>query len=157
MNGIYPYGTSKYQISIHESYQKTNKTKDTNKFYLLPFKIVAIRYNTRLTTVVQLPEIISKGLLWNPSQNGCHAIFDGIHVRKTCIFDGHLQAGEQEEDRRSQIRGVRRVIKHSYHLLSQELAHTDRTVCRGIIVEQRPFSSHVQLGLNPPDTLQQSV
>ncbi|KAJ4428786.1 hypothetical protein ANN_25779 [Periplaneta americana] len=28
-------------------------------------------------------ETISKGLLWNRSQNGCHTIFDGIHVRKT--------------------------------------------------------------------------
>ena len=44
--------------------------------------------------------------------------------------------------------------KHSYHLLSQELEHTDRTVCRGIIVEQHPFSSPVKLC---PDTLQQSV
>ena len=50
-----------------ESYQKTNKTKGTNKFSLLPFKIVAIRYNRRLTTFVQLPETISKSLLWNRS------------------------------------------------------------------------------------------
>ena len=54
-------------------------------------------------------------------------IFDGIHVCKTYTFDGHLQAGKQEEVCRSQIRRVRRVIKHSYHLLCQELAHTDRT------------------------------
>ena len=52
---------------------------------------------------------------------------------------------------------VRRIIKHSYHLLSQELAHTNRSVCRDIIVEQHPFSCHVQLWPNPPDTLHQSV
>ena len=44
---------------LGESYQE-KKTKDTNKFSLLPFKIVAIRYNTRLTTFVQLPETINK-------------------------------------------------------------------------------------------------
>ena len=64
---------------------------------------------------------------------------------------------EQEEVWRSQIRGMRRVIKHSYHLLSQELAHMDCTVCRGIIVEQHPFSSPVQLWLNPLDTLWKCV
>ena len=80
-------------------------------------------------------------------------IFDDIQVRKTCTFDDRLQAGKQEEVHRSQIRGVRRVIKHSYLLLSQELAHTDRSMCRGIIVEQQPFSSLVQLWPNPPDTL----
>ncbi|KAJ4445043.1 hypothetical protein ANN_06842 [Periplaneta americana] len=46
-----------------------------------------------------------------------------------------------EEVRRSQLRGVRSVFKNSYHLLSQELALTDRTVCRGIVMEQHPFSS----------------
>ena len=60
-------------------------------------------------------------------------------------FDGRLQAGKQEEVCRSQIRGVRRVIKHSYHLLSQEFVHMDHTVCRDIIMEQHPFSSPVQL------------
>ena len=89
-----------------ESYQKTNKTKYTNKFSLLPFKIVAICYNTRLTTFIQLPETISNGLLWNRSQNSCHMIFDGIHVRKTCTSDGCLQARKQEEVHRSQIRGM---------------------------------------------------
>ena len=44
-----------------ESYPITNKIKDTNKFSLLPFKTVAICYNTRLTTFVQLPETISNG------------------------------------------------------------------------------------------------
>ena len=48
-----------------DSYHKTNRTKDTNKFSLLPFKIVVIRYNARLTTFVQRLETISKGLLWN--------------------------------------------------------------------------------------------
>ena len=47
-------------------------------------------YNTRLTTFAQLPETISKVLLWNRSQNSCHTIFDGIHVRRTCTFDGRL-------------------------------------------------------------------
>ena len=46
-----------------KSYQKTNKTKDTNKFSLLRLKIVTILYNKRLTTFLQLPETISKGLL----------------------------------------------------------------------------------------------
>ena len=63
-------------------------------------------------------------------QNGCHITFVGIHVHKTCKFDGRLQAGKQEEVRRSQIRVTRRVIKHSYHLLSQELSHTDCIVHR---------------------------
>ena len=84
-----------------EFYQKTNKTKDINKFSLLLFKIVAIRYNTGLTMFVQLLETISKDLLWNQSQNGCHMIFDGIHVLKTCTPDGCLQAGKQEEVHRS--------------------------------------------------------
>ena len=53
--------------------------------------------------LVQLPETISKGLLWNWSQNGCHTIFDGIHVRKTCTFDSRLQARKQEGVYRSQI------------------------------------------------------
>ena len=79
-------------------------------------------------------------------------IFDDIHVRKTCTFDGHIQAGKQEV-RRSQIMRVRRVIKHSYHLLSQELAHTDRAVCRVIIVEQHPFSRPAQTLAEPPDTM----
>ena len=56
----------------------------------MSFKIVAIRYNTRLTTFVQLPETISKGLLWNRTQNGSYTMFDGIHVRKTCTFDGRF-------------------------------------------------------------------
>ena len=73
-----------------ESYQKTNKTKDTNKFSSLPFKIVAICYNTHLITFAQLPETISKSLLWNRLQNGCHMIFDGIHICKTCTFNGCL-------------------------------------------------------------------
>ena len=105
-----------------ESYHKINKTKETNKFPLLSFKIVAIRYNTRLRTFVQLPETIGKGLLWNVSQNGCHTIFDGIHVRKTCTLDSRLHAEKQEKVRRNQIRGLRRVIKHNFHLLSQEFA-----------------------------------
>ena len=58
-----------------QSYQKTSKTKDTNKFSLFPFKIVAIRYNTRLITFAQLPQTISKDLLWNRSLNDCHTIF----------------------------------------------------------------------------------
>ena len=102
---------------------------------------------------VQLPETVSKSLLWSQLQNGCHTIFDGIHDHKTCTFDGHLQAAKQEEVHRSQIRDVRRVINHSYHLLKQELAHTDLIVCSGIIMEQHPFSSPVQLWLNPPDML----
>ena len=36
------------------------------------------------------------------------------------IFDDHLKKGKQEEIQRSHIREVRRVTKHSYHLLSQE-------------------------------------
>ena len=72
--------------------------------------------------------------------------FDGIYVCKTCTLDGHPQAGKQEEVCRSQIRRVRRVIKHSYHLLSQELAHTDHIVYRSVIVEMHSFSSLVQLG-----------
>ena len=111
------------------------KTKYTNKFSLLPLKIVTIRYNTRFSMLVQLPKTVSNDLLWNRSQNGRHTVFVGIHVRKTCTFDGRLQAGKEEEVRRSQIRSVRRVIKHSYHLLRQELAYTDSTVCRDIIVE----------------------
>ena len=125
-----------------ESYQNT---KDTNKFSLLRLKIVTILYNKCLTTFLQLPETISKSLLWNQSQNGCHMIFDGIHICKMCTFSGHLQAGNQEEVHRSQIREVRRVIKHSYHLLRQELVH----MCRGIILEQHLFSSPVQLWPNP--------
>ena len=99
---MYVHGVSK---KLSESYQKTNKTKDTNKFSLLPFKIVAIRYNTRLTMFVQLPETISKGLLWNRSLNGCHTICDGIYVRKTRTFDDRLKAEKQEDARRSQTRG----------------------------------------------------
>ena len=95
--------------------------------------------------------------MWNRSQNGCHKIFGGIHVRKTCTFDGRLQARKKEEVRWSQIRRVRRMIKQSYNFLSQELAHTDRTVCRDIIVEQHPFYSPVKLCPNPLDTLYQSV
>ena len=79
----------------------------------------------------------------------CHTTFDGIHVRNTCTFDSCLQAGKQEKVRRSQIMGVRRVIKDSYHNLRQEWAHTNRTVCCGIIVEQHPFSSPVQLWAEP--------
>ena len=67
MTGVGGSVTNTLQAYIHgvskkfgESYQKTNKTKDTNKFSLLPFKTVAIRYNTRLTTFVQFPETISK-------------------------------------------------------------------------------------------------
>ena len=67
-------------------------------FSLLPFKIVVIRYNTRLTTFVQLPETISKGLLLNRSQNGCHSIFDGIHFRKTCTFERGNRKKFQEPD-----------------------------------------------------------
>ena len=84
-------------------------------------------------------------------------IFDGIHISKTCTFDGCLQAEKEEKVCRSQIRSVTRVIKHSYNLLSHELAHTDSTVCRGIFVEQHPFSSPVQLWPNLPNILQQSV
>ena len=51
------HGVSK---KFGKSYQKTNNTKDTNKFSLLPFKIVAIRHNTRLTTFVQLPKQSAK-------------------------------------------------------------------------------------------------
>ena len=105
VTSIYIHGVSK---KFSESYQKTNETKYTNKFSLLIFKIVAICYNTHLTTFIQLPETISKGLMWNRSQNGCHTIFDGIHVHKTCTFDGCFQVGKQEEFHRSQIREVRR-------------------------------------------------
>ena len=94
----YIHGMSK---KFAECYQKTNETKDTNKFSLLSFKIVVIRYNTRLTTFVQIPNTISKGFLWNRSQNGCHTIFDGFHVCKPRTFDVRLQAGKQEEVRRS--------------------------------------------------------
>ena len=81
------HGVSK---KIGESYHKTNKTKDTNKLSLLLFKIVAMHYNTRLTTFVQLLQTI----MWNRSQNGCHTNSDGIHVFKTCTFDGRLQVGK---------------------------------------------------------------
>jgi hypothetical protein len=36
-----------------EWYQKTNKTKYTNKLTLLAFKIIAILYNTRRTAATQ--------------------------------------------------------------------------------------------------------
>ena len=78
--------TEAYFISLvflRKCRNTTNKTKDTNKFSLLLFKIAVICYNTRLTTIVHLPETISKGLLWNLSQNDCHTIFDGSHVRKS--------------------------------------------------------------------------
>ena len=135
------HGVSK---KFGESYQKTNKTKVTNKFSLLPFKTVAIRFNTRLTTILQFPETTSKSLPWNRSQNDCHTIFHGSHVPKMRTFDGRLQAGKLKEVRGSQIRRVRRTIKQSYHLLSQEFAHAYCTVSRGIIVEQHPFPSPVQ-------------
>jgi hypothetical protein len=45
-----------------ESYQKTNKTEDTNKLTLLAFKIIAILNNTRLAMFIKLLETVSKGL-----------------------------------------------------------------------------------------------
>ena len=84
-----------YTPSVHGVSKKfgesDQETKETNKFSSLQLKIVAISYNTGLTKFAQLPETISKGLLWNRSQNCCHTIFDGIHVHKTCTFDGRLQ------------------------------------------------------------------
>ena len=98
-------------LIIHGVSKKVRWIPSNNKqnkrhiqIFLLPFRIVAIRYNTRLTKFVQIPETISKGPLWNQSQKGFHTIFEGIHVRKTCTFDGRLQAGKQEEGHRSQIR-----------------------------------------------------
>jgi hypothetical protein len=41
-----------------EWYQKTNKTEDTNKLTLLPFKIIAILHNTRLATFIKLLETV---------------------------------------------------------------------------------------------------
>ena len=57
------------KCSVHPMRKQTN-TKDTSKFSLLSFKIDAIRYNTLLTTSLQLPETIRKSPLWNRSQNG---------------------------------------------------------------------------------------
>jgi hypothetical protein len=48
--------------TFSEWYQKTIKTKDTNKLTLLTFKIIAILHNTRLATFIKLLETLSKGL-----------------------------------------------------------------------------------------------
>ena len=61
------------------------------------FEIVAIPYNTCLTTFAQLPKKISKCLLWNRSQSSCQSNFDGIHVPKACTFDGRLQAENRKK------------------------------------------------------------
>ena len=71
-----------------EPYQKTNKTKDTNKFSSIDLQNSRHPLQHTFETFVQLLKTISKGPLLNRSQNGCHTIFDGIHVRKTCTFDG---------------------------------------------------------------------
>lgn len=77
-------------------------------------------------------ETISKGLLWNQSQNGCHMIFDNIYVCKTFTFHGCLQVGKQEGFCRNQVRVVWRMLKNNYHLLCQELVQMDQAVSRDI-------------------------
>jgi hypothetical protein len=59
-----------------EWYQKTNKTKDTNKLTLLAFKIIAILHNARLATFIKLLETVSKGLFRNRSQNSRQTLLD---------------------------------------------------------------------------------
>jgi hypothetical protein len=80
-----------------ESYQKTNKTEETNKFTLLALKIIAILHNTLLATFIKLLETVSKGLFRNRSQNRCHTFLDRRHVCKTCAFYNALQAEKQKE------------------------------------------------------------
>ena len=109
--------------NFSESYDKTNKAKDTNKSSLLPFIVVAILFNTRLTKFVRLPETISKGLLCSRLQNGYHTLFDGIYIRKTHTFDGRLQAGKQERVRGRQIRNWRKRIALSAEALSWSSIH----------------------------------
>jgi hypothetical protein len=69
-----------------EWYQKTNKTKDTNKLTLLAFKIIAILHNTLLATFIKLLETVSKGLFRTRSKNRCHTFLHYSHVCKTCAF-----------------------------------------------------------------------
>jgi hypothetical protein len=54
--------------TFREWYQKTNKTKDTNKLTLLAFKIIIILHNTLLATFIKLLETVSKGLVRNRSR-----------------------------------------------------------------------------------------
>jgi len=87
-----------------EWYQKTNQTEDTNKLTLLAFKIITILHNTLLATFIKLLENVSKGLCRNRSQNRCHTVLDCRHVCKRCAFHDALQAGNQKDVRRRQIR-----------------------------------------------------
>ena len=59
-------------------------------------------------------------------------------AKRAHLMAGCLQAGKNYRKKSAGAKSeeYKGVIKHNYHLLSQELMHTDRTVCRGIIVEQ---------------------
>ena len=93
---VFPLKASVHCFNIHSVSKKFSES-------LLPLKIVAIHCNTRLTTFVQLPETISKGLLWNQSQKGYHMIFDGIsHLQNVHIWwppsSGDTGRSPQEPD-----------------------------------------------------------
>jgi hypothetical protein len=97
---------SKYMVCLKkfgEWYQKTNKTKDTNKLTLLAFKIIDILHNTLLATFIKLLETVSKGLFRNLLQNHCHTFLDCRHICKTCTFHDALQAWKQKEVHRTPL------------------------------------------------------
>jgi hypothetical protein len=91
----------------------------------LAFKIIASLHNTLLATFIKLLESVSKSLLRNRLQNGCHTSLDCRHVCKSCAFHDALQAGNRNKStvlplcgaRRRQIRGVRRVDVFLFPLL----------------------------------------
>nr|GBM09201.1 hypothetical protein AVEN_238628-1 [Araneus ventricosus] len=61
---------------------KIKETRYKNKMPLLGFKVIAISYNTLLTSVVQLLETVSKHFFRYRSKHRCHTLLDLRNVGK---------------------------------------------------------------------------
>ncbi|GBN06473.1 hypothetical protein AVEN_177231-1 [Araneus ventricosus] len=128
----------------------------TNKIPLLAFNVITISYNTLLTSVVQLLETVSKRIFRYRSKHRCHTLLDLRNVGKAQTFQVSFEAGKQEVWR-CQIWRIWRVFKNCHLASSEELPHTDGSVQTGVVVQQFPLTTLVQLGPNPPDAFQQLV
>jgi hypothetical protein len=70
--------------------RKQTKHEIQKKSTLLAFKIIAILYNTRLATFINLLETVSKGLFRNRKQNSCHTFLDCRRTALSVLDTPHI-------------------------------------------------------------------
>ena len=107
--------------------------------YLLPFKIVAIPYNADWQRPHRFQKQSAKSPCGIDRRTAVTRTSMSFTFEKRAPLMGAFKRGNRRKFAGARSGKIRRVIKHRYHLPSQELAHTVGTLCRGIIVKQHPF------------------